>query len=64
MWILQKYVTEKIIARAQDHLVSSNLLIIHSGQCDICKVLIIPEFSECIGCICLKIILALHGCVM
>ena len=61
--ILQKYVPEEFTARAKNDLVSSNLLMICSGQSYICKVLVIPHFSECIGSIGLKLISLHFDCV-
>ena len=56
MLVLQKYVSKELAARAKDHFMSSNLLIIYCGQSDICKVLIIPQISKHVGRIGLKII--------
>ena len=49
MWIPQEYVLEEQAARTEYYFVCSNLLVIHCGQGNICKVLVIPQLAECMG---------------
>ena len=56
MWIVQQDIPEEWTAGAEDHFMGSDLLVICSGQSDICKVQVIPQLPEGVGSIGLKVI--------
>jgi hypothetical protein len=49
VWVSKKNIPEEWTACAEDDFMGIYLVIIHSGQGNISKVLIFPQLSECVG---------------